>query len=154
MPEATLMVMGDKGPEPVTTGALFKGKRVVLFGVPGAFTPTCSNQHLPGFVRQAAAIKAKGVAAILCMAVNDAFVMDAWGKAQGVGTAVTMLADGNGALTQMLGVTVDARNYGMGERCKRFAMIVKDGVVEHVTVETNPGQAVESGADNILGLLG
>ena len=153
IPDATLMRMTEKGPQPITTKEIFDGKKVVLFAVPGAFTPTCSNQHLPGFVRQADAIKAKGVNTIACLAVNDAFVMGAWGKAQNVGDKILMLGDGNGEFTKKLGLELDASGFGMGLRAKRFAIIADRGVVKHLAVESNPGQAVESGAEAVLSRL-
>jgi peroxiredoxin len=153
IPDGTLMRMSDKGPQPITTKEIFDGKKVVLFAVPGAFTPTCSNQHLPGFVRHGDAIKAKGVNTIACLSVNDAFVMGAWGKAQNVGDKILMLADGNAEFTKKLGLELDASGFGMGVRAKRFAMIVDRGVVKHLAVEANPGQAVDSGAEAILGRL-
>ncbi len=151
LPDATLMRMGANGPEPVKTGDLFSGK-VVLFSVPGAFTPTCSAKHLPGFVEKAEEIKAKGADKIVCMAVNDAFVMDAWGKAQKVGGKVEMVADGNGDFTRALGLALDATGFGMGERGQRFALIAKDGVVEDLFVEEGGAYKVSS-AENVLSHL-
>lgn len=148
----SLMVMGEKGPEKISTDTLFKGKKVVLFAVPGAFTPGCSNTHLPGYVVNADAILDKGVDSIICMAVNDAFVMDAWGKAQNA-EHITMLADGNGDFTRALGLNMDATGGGMGERCKRMAMIVEDGKVTHLAVEPKGGVTVSS-AESILEQLG
>jgi len=153
IPDATLMQMTDKGPQPVSVGDLTAGKTVVLFGVPGAFTPTCSNQHLPGFLQKADAIKAKGVDVIGCVSVNDAFVMGAWGKAQGAEGRVEMLADGNGEFTKKLGLELDASGFGMGLRSRRYALIVKKGVVTFVGIDANPGEAVESGADSVLSKL-
>lgn len=149
IPEATLMRMAESGPAPVTTREIFEGKRVVLFAVPGAFTPTCSTKHLPGYVQQAAAIKGKGVDTLACMAVNDAFVMHHWGQSQGVGDAILMLADGNGELTKKLGLEMDASKYGMGARSRRFSMIVEDGVVKELNVES-PGEFKVSSADSTL----
>ncbi len=143
IPDVTLKIFGNNGPEDITTNTLFSGKKVVLFAVPGAFTPGCSNTHLPGYVVQADAIKAKGVDSIVCMSVNDAFVMHAWGKAQNAEELV-MLADGNGDLSEALGLTMDARDYGMGKRCQRFAMIVEDGVVSTLNVEPAGGVVVSS----------
>ena len=128
-PETTFTRMTENGPAPVTSGELLAGKKVVLFGVPGAFTPTCSAKHLPGYVAEWDAMKAKGVDLVACMAVNDAFVMDAWGKAHGAAGKVLMLADGNGDVTRMLGLEADFSKYGMGQRSRRFSMIVEDGVV-------------------------
>lgn len=148
----SLMVMGEKGPEKVTTDSLFKDKKVVLFAVPGAFTPGCSNTHLPGFIVNADAILAKDVDSIICMAVNDAFVMDAWGKAQNA-EHITMLADGNGEFTRAMGLTMDGSGFGMGERCQRMAMIIEDGKVSHLAVEPKGGVTVSS-AESILEQLG
>src|SRR5215471_2587136 len=130
-----LKEMGEKGPQDVSVGDLFKGKKVVLFAVPGAFTPTCSMKHLPGFVEKAAQIKAKGVDEIVCMAVNDAFVMGAWGDNQKAHGKVRMVADGNGELTKALGLELDASGFGMGHRSRRYAMIVKDGKLEELLLE-------------------
>lgn len=153
IPEATLMQLTDKGPAPVKTSELFGGKKVVVFALPGAFTPTCSNQHLPGFIEKAGDIKAKGVDAIACLSVNDAFVMGAWGKQQGAGDNVMMLGDGNGELTKKLGLDFDGSGFGMGTRSQRYSMLVEDGVVKQLNVEPNPGEAKVSGADTILGQL-
>ena len=147
-----LKEMGEKGPQDVSVGDLFKGKKVVLFAVPGAFTSTCSMKHLPGFVEKAAAIKAKGVDEIVCMAVNDAFVMGAWGDNQKAHGKVRMVADGNGEFSKALGLELDAKGFGMGMRSQRFALIVKDGKVEHVLVEPGPGLNVSS-AESVLGKL-
>lgn len=148
LPKATLFKMGAEGPEAVDTNSLFDGKTVVLFGVPGAFTPGCSQAHLPGYVVQADAIKEKGVDTIACMAVNDAFVMDAWGKAQNA-EALLMLSDGNAEFTKALGLEMDASKAGLGVRCQRFAMIVKDGVVSHLAIEPK-GAVTVSSAESIL----
>jgi peroxiredoxin len=129
------MTMSASGPAPLSTDEVFKGKKVVLFSVPGAFTPTCSNKHLPGYLEQYAEFKKKGVDTIACLAVNDAFVMDAWGKAKGAGDKILMLADGNGEFTKKLGLEMDASKYGMGTRGKRFSAIVEDGVVKELNVE-------------------
>src|SRR5579863_10434830 len=149
MPSGTLKTMTKDGPRDVTTDDLFKGKTVVLFSVPGAFTPTCDAKHLPGFVQLADQIRAKGVDTIACMAVNDVFVMNAWGKASGVGDKVMMLADGNGDYARALGLELDAKGYGMGVRGQRFAIIVRDGVASRVEVEA-PGQFKVSAAESIL----
>ena len=149
MPEGTFATMGTDGPDSIATADLFDGKTVVLFSVPGAFTPTCSAKHLPGFIDQAAAIKAKGVDTIACMAVNDVFVMDAWGKSQNAGADVTMLADGNGDYAAALGLGLDASGFGMGQRGQRFALVVKDGVATGVYVE-GPGEFKVSAADAVL----
>lgn len=149
IPSATLMQMGEAGPEPVSTDELFADKRVVLFSVPGAFTPTCSAKHLPGFVSQADEIKAKGADVIACIAVNDVFVMDAWGKAQGAGDKVLMLADGNGELSAALGLEMDASGFGMGTRGQRFSLIAEGGIVTFLNVEA-PGAFDVSSAEHLL----
>lgn len=151
IPASTLKTMGDKGPEDITTDTIFGGKTVVLFAVPGAFTPGCSMTHLPGYVANADRIKAKGVDTIACMAVNDAFVMDAWGKSQNA-EEILMLGDGNGEFTRALELELDGTGFGLGMRSQRFAMIVKDGVVSHLAVEEGPGIDVSS-AESILGQL-
>lgn len=153
LPEVTFMHMSDAGPAPITTEALFAGKTVALFALPGAFTPTCSNQHLPGYIQQAEALRGKGVDTIVCLSVNDAFVMDAWGKQQNANGKVMMLADGNGEFTSAIGMEMDGSGFGMGTRSLRYSMIVKDGVVDTLNVEGNPGEAVDSGADNMLSQL-
>jgi len=153
IPDATLFHMTTEGPKPITVSEIFDGKKIVLFALPGAFTPTCSNQHLPGFVRHADAILQKGVSTIACLSVNDAFVMGAWGKAQGTGDKILMLADGSCTFTKMLGLVLDVTARGMGERSQRYAMIVDDRVVRYLGFETSPGAAVESGAEKILSLL-
>ncbi|WIO73575.1 peroxiredoxin [Porticoccaceae bacterium LTM1] len=135
IPSATLKTMGAEGPANITTDEIFAGKKVVLFAVPGAFTPTCDVAHLPGFVVNAPDIKAKGVDTIACMSVNDVFVMNAWGKSQNA-EEILMLADGNAELTKAMGLELDASGFGMGTRCKRFAMIVNDGVVELLNIDT------------------
>src|ERR1700735_4782413 len=138
IPSMKLMVATADGPKEISTDEIFKGKKVVLFAVPGAFTPTCSAKHLPGFVQNAEAIKAKGVDTLPCPSVNDAFVMGAWGKAQGTEGKVMMLADGNGTFTKELGLEMDGSGFGLGSRSKRYAMVVQDGVVKALNVE-NPG---------------
>lgn len=138
--------------EEVSTTALFADRKVVLFSVPGAFTPTCSAQHLPGFVQNADAIKAKGVDEIVCIAVNDAFVMDAWAKNQNTGASVTLLADGNGEFTQALGLGMDGSGFGLGQRGRRFAMVVDGGTVTHLAVEEGGAFEVSS-AERILAAL-
>ena len=152
MPGGSFGVMTDSGPGAMSTDELFSGKKVVLVSVPGAFTPTCSMNHLPGFVEHADALLAKGVDTIACMAVNDVFVMDAWGKDRGVGDKVTMLADGNGEYARALGLEMDGTGFGMGMRGQRFALIVDDGVATHVGVEA-PGQFEVSKAEAILEAL-
>jgi len=151
--DTKLMEMGDAGPKPVTVGELTKGKTVVLFAVPGAFTPTCSMKHLPGFVDKAGDIRGKGVDEIICLSVNDAFVMGAWGKEHGAGGKVRMVADGNGDFTRAVGLEMDASGFGMGSRSKRYAMLVKDGKVTELLVEPAGGLNVSS-AESVLGKLG
>jgi peroxiredoxin len=153
LPDATFAVMGGEGPDQKTTADIFGGKKVVLFAVPGAFTPTCSKQHLPGFVTNADKIKAKGIDAIACTAVNDVFVMDAWGKSAGAGDKVVMLADGSADFAKKLGLEMDLSERGLGMRSKRYAMIVEDGVVKALEVEDAPGSAEKSGAEAIAKLL-
>jgi peroxiredoxin len=147
-----LKEMGDSGPKDVTTGELFKGRKVVLFAVPGAFTPTCSMKHLPGFVEQAGAIKAKGVDEIICLSVNDAFVMGAWGQNQKAQGKVRLVADGNAEFTKAMGLTMDGSGFGMGTRSQRYAMIVDDGKVKELMVEPGPGLSVSS-AESVAGKL-
>ncbi|NQX88587.1 MAG: peroxiredoxin [Halioglobus sp.] len=151
IPPCTLKMMGKEGPEDITTSAIFSGKKVLLFAVPGAFTPGCSMTHLPGYVVNADKIKAKGVDTIICMAVNDAFVMGAWGKEQNA-DELLMLADGNGEFTAALGLELDGSGFGMGTRSQRFAMIVNDGTVTHINVEEGPGIDVSS-AETMMALL-
>ena len=153
IPDATLMHMTDSGPAKITTQELFGGKKVALFAVPGAFTPTCSAQHLPGFVDNADAIKAKGVDTIVCLSVNDAFVMGAWGEDRNVGDKVLMVADGNGELTGKLGLDLDASGFGLGNRSQRYSMIVDNGVVTKLNVES-AGAFEASKAEVILDQLG
>jgi len=152
MPSGKLKTMTADGPRDITTDDLFKGKKVVLFSVPGAFTPTCDAKHLPGFLQNADQLKAKGVDTIACMAVNDVFVMNAWGKHSNVGEKVLMLADGNGDYAKALGLELDGRGFGMGTRGQRFAIIVDDGVATTVNVEA-PGQFKVSAAEHLLGQL-
>jgi peroxiredoxin len=152
MPSGKFKRMTKEGPRDLTTDELFKGKLVVLFSVPGAFTPTCDAKHLPGFVQLADQIHAKGVDTIACMAVNDVFVMNAWGKASSVGDKVMMLADGNGDYAKALGLELDAKGHGMGTRGQRFAVVVKDGTATLVNVE-QPGQFKVSAAEYVLGQL-
>ena len=152
IPVATLKQMSKDGPANLTTAELFGGKKVVLFSVPGAFTPTCNAKHLPGFVQNVAKLKAKGVQTVACLAVNDVFVMDAWGKAGGVGDKILMLADGNAEFTRALGLELDASGFGMGTRGKRFAMVVEDGIVKTLDVEA-PGEFRVSAAEYVLGRL-
>jgi len=152
MPEGKLKTMTESGPKDITTAELFSGKKVVLFSVPGAFTPTCDAKHLPGFLGQAEALKAKGVDTIACMAVNDVFVMNAWGKSSNVGGKVLMLADGNGDYARALGLELDGKGFGMGMRGQRFAIVVEDGIAKQVNVEA-PGQFKVSAAEFVLGQL-
>jgi peroxiredoxin len=151
LPDVKLIKVGESGPEPVQTANFFAGKKVALFSVPGAFTPTCSAKHLPGFAEKAAELKAKGIDAIACTAVNDAFVMGAWGKASG-SDDVAMLADGNGDFVKAIDLVMDGTAFGMGHRGQRFSMIVNDGVVEQLNVEA-PGAFEVSSADYMLGQL-
>ena len=148
LPEATLHTMRDGRPTAVTTSELFSGKKVVMFAVPGAFTPTWSEAHLPGYVVQADAIKAKGIDDIICVAVNDAFVMGAWGKA-GNADALTMVGDGNGDFTKAIGLEMDGSGFGLGTRSQRYAMVIEDGVVNTLAVEAG-GQLDVSSAESIL----
>jgi peroxiredoxin len=152
LPAGTLKTMTKDGPRDVQAEDLFKGKKVVLFSVPGAFTPTCDAKHLPGFVQLADQIKAKGVDTIACMAVNDVFVMAAWGKSSAVADKILMLADGNAAYAKALGLEMDASGYGMGTRGKRFALIVQDGVATSIDIE-EPGQFKVSAAEHVLSKL-
>ncbi len=152
IPGGTLGIMTESGPGAISTDELFKGKKVVLVSVPGAFTPTCSMNHLPGFVDHAGEIRNKGVDTIACMAVNDVFVMNAWGKDRQVGDKVLMLADGNGEYTRALGLEMDGSKFGLGMRGQRFALVVDDGVVQHAAVEA-PGQFEVSKAEAILEVL-
>jgi len=149
IPEGTLKLMGKDGPMNVSAEELLGKGRVALFSVPGAFTPTCSAKHLPGFVENAAALREKGVAKIVCLAVNDVFVMNAWGKSAGVGEAIVMAADGNGDYSRALGLELDARGFGMGMRGQRFALVIEDGVVKQVNVEA-PGEFKVSSAEHVL----
>ena len=152
VPSITFKHLGSDGMEDISTKDLFEGKKVVLFAVPGAFTPTCSAKHVPGFLEHAAEIKSKGVDKIVCLSVNDAFVMDAWGKDRGTGNNILMLADGNGDFTKAVGLTLDGSGFGMGLRSQRYSMLVKDGVVQQLNVEK--GGAFEvSDADTLLGQL-
>ncbi len=149
IPSATLNIMTADGPSAITTDDIFKGKTVALFGLPGAFTPTCSAQHLPGFVANADALKAKGVDSIVCLAVNDAFVMGAWGKDQNVGDKVTLVADGSAAFTKAAGLELDLTERGLGLRCQRFSMVVDDGVVKSLSIDA-AGTFEATSAEKIL----
>jgi peroxiredoxin len=149
LPEATFKTFTADGPAAMTTAEIFAGKTVALFAVPGAFTPTCSAKHLPGFKEHAAELKALGVDLIACVSVNDVFVMDAWGKSQDVGADVLMLADGNGDFTKAIGLVLDASGFGMGQRSQRYSMLVKDGVVDKLNVEEG-GEFRVSAADYMI----
>ncbi|MCC2602878.1 peroxiredoxin [Sphingopyxis yananensis] len=149
LPETTLVKMTQNGPEQVKSSEYFAGRKVALFSVPGAFTPTCSAKHLPGYVDKAAELKAKGIDEIACTAVNDAFVLGAWAKQGEATDSVTMLADGNGALVESMGLTMDGTAFGMGQRGQRFSMVVNDGVVEQLFVEA-PGEFRVSSAEHML----
>ncbi len=149
IPSATLNIMTADGPSAISTDDIFKGKTVALFGLPGAFTPTCSAQHLPGFVANADALKAKGVDSIVCLAVNDVFVMGAWGKDQNVGDKVTLVADGSAAFTKAAGLELDLVERGLGLRCQRFSMVVDDGVVKSLNIDP-AGTFEATSAEKIL----
>jgi glutaredoxin/glutathione-dependent peroxiredoxin len=150
LPNATFRVMTPDGPKPKSTDEVFKGKKIVLFAVPGAFTPTCHKNHMPGFVKNASAIKGKGVDAIMVTAVNDVFVMDAWKKASDAEGQIDFLSDGNAEFAKALGLDLDASGNGLGTRSKRYSMVVEDGVVKSLNLEEAPGKADISGADNLL----
>lgn len=152
VPEMTLVKATADGPAPITTAELFGGRTVALFSVPGAFTPTCSAKHLPGYVEQADSLKAKGVDEVVCVSVNDAFVMAAWGKSAHADGKVTMIADGNGDFSKALGLTFDGSAYGMGIRGQRFSMLVRDGKVAELNIEP-PGAFGVSSAEHLLGQL-
>jgi peroxiredoxin len=152
IPAVQLKTMAGDGMQNLSTDEIFKGKKVVLFALPGAFTPTCSAKHLPGFVQHAEKIKAKGIDTIACLSVNDAFVMDAWGKAQNTGEKILMLADGNGDFSKAVGLTMDGTGYGMGLRASRYAMLVDDGTVKVLNIEA-PGAFEVSSAESIMKAL-
>lgn len=152
IPSMKLMAAGQDGSREISTDEVFGGKRAVLFGVPGAFTPTCSNKHLPGFVQNADALRAKGVDQIACVAVNDVFVMGAWAKHEGVDQGILMLADGSGAFIKALGLELDLSARGMGVRSQRFVLVANDGVVERISVE-KPGEFDVSRAESVLAAL-
>lgn len=152
IPDVTVMKATPDGPQPVQTGEYFKGRKVALFSVPGAFTPTCSARHLPGYVEKESELKAKGVDEIACVSVNDAFVLQAWGAQAGAEGKVTMLADGNGEFAEATGLTMDASKFGMGKRGQRWSAIVEDGVVKELNVE-EPGAFSVSGADRLVAQL-
>ena len=152
LPEATLAVMTEDGPAQRSTDDIFKGKKVALFALPGAYTPTCSARHVPGFKEKAEDFRAKGVDTIACLSVNDAFVMGAWGKDQDVGQDIVMLADGNADFTKAVGLDFDGSKFGMGVRSQRYSMLVDDGVVKELNVE-QPGEFKVSTAEHLLGQL-
>ena len=152
LPSVTLMHMTEKGPAPITTDELFGKKKAVVFGLPGAFTPTCSARHLPGFVEHAGDFTKKGVDAIVCLSVNDAFVMNAWGKDQNAAGKVMMIADGNGDFTKKVGLEMDASKFGMGVRSQRYAAVIEDMIVKKIEVE-EAGAFKVSSADHVLGIL-
>ncbi len=149
IPSVSLNVMGADGPEAIGTDDIFKGKLVALFGRPGAFTPTCSKGHLPGFVKAADALKAKGVDAIVCLSVNDAFVMAAWGRDRNVGDKVELVADGSAIFTKAAGLEFDLTEKGLGLRCQRFSMVVDDGVVKNLNID-EPGKVEITSAEKLL----
>jgi peroxiredoxin len=150
LPETTFRVMTEGGPTPKTTDEIFKGRKVVLFAVPGAFTPTCHKNHLPSFLTHYDALKAKGVDAIAVTGVNDVFVMDAWAKATGGAGKIEFLSDGNGDFAKALGLALDGSGFGLGTRSQRYSMLVDDGVVRVLNVEDTPSKADISGAENLL----
>ena len=150
LPEATFRLITSDGPRPVTTREFFKGKKIVFFGLPGAFTPTCHKNHLPGFLANEAAFKAKGVDLIAMTSVNDPFVMSAWSKATDSDGRISFLADGNGDFAKAAGLEFDASAGGMGIRSKRYSMLVEDGIVKSLNIEDSPGKADISGAENLL----
>ncbi len=152
VPDVKVYTFGAKGPEATTSADVLGQGKVVLFGVPGAFTPTCSDHHLPGFVLRAEELRAKGADRVVCVSVNDPFVMGAWGKDQNVGSSVVMLADGNGELTEAMGLTMDGRGFGLGSRSQRYAAILDDGVVTWLAVEPGPGLSVSS-VEEVLAAL-
>jgi peroxiredoxin len=149
LPATTFVTMTDNGPEQVESADFFAGKKIALFSVPGAFTPTCSAKHLPGFIEKADALKAKGIDTIACTAVNDPFVMGAWSKSAGADGAVTMLADGNGSFAKAVGLEMDGSKFGLGTRGQRFSMVINDGVVEQLNIEA-PGEFRVSSAEHML----
>lgn len=153
MPEGAFAVMTADGPGKISTDELFKGKKVVIFSVPGAFTPACSAKHLPGYIQNAEALKGKGVDTIACLSVNDVFVMDAWSKDQGADSKVTLLADGNADYVKALGLSLDASGFGMGTRGERFAIVVEDGKVTQLHREAAPSEVKASAAENLLANL-
>jgi peroxiredoxin len=153
LPEATFVTMTEAGPAKRSVADVFEGKRVVLFAVPGAFSPTCHLKHMPGFVRQADAFKARGIDIIACVAVNDIHVLTAWGSASGADGKILFLADGNGAFTREIGMELDGTAFGMGRRSRRYAMLVEDRVVNAMHLEAQPGTADESSAEKLLAVV-
>jgi glutaredoxin/glutathione-dependent peroxiredoxin len=153
LPDATFFVPSAEGPKPVTTAEYFGGRRVVLFAVPGAFTPTCHANHLPGYVQHGDAIKAKGIDAIAVTGVNDVFVMKAWSEATGAAGKIDFLADGSGDFAKAIGLALDLTVRGLGMRSQRYSMVVKDGVVQALAIEESPGQAAVSGAEAMLSMV-
>jgi len=153
LPQGTFTIMGEDGPQSITTDTLFKDRTVVLFAVPGAFTPTCSEQHLPGFVALADALKAKGAAAIACTGVNDVFVLSAWAKSRQADDVILMLADGNGDFAKAVGLDVDLSAFGLGLRSQRYAMIVTDGVIKYLAIEDSPPEHNKATAEKVLAAL-
>jgi len=149
LPDATVMEMTEQGPNPLTTAELFGGKKTALFAVPGAYTPTCSAQHLPSYINNLEALKAKGIDQVVCLSVNDAFVMSAWGKDQNAHGKVRMIADGNGELTEKLGLGMDGSKFGLGQRSQRYSMVVNDGTVEQLNLEEGGAYKVSS-AEHML----
>jgi peroxiredoxin len=152
IPDVKVFTFGEKGPEATTSAEVLGHGKVVLFGVPGAFTPTCSDHHLPGFVMRAEEIRAKGVGTIVCVSVNDPFVMSAWGNDQGVGRSIVMLSDGNGEFTSAMGLAMDGSGIGLGSRSQRYAAIIEDGIVTWLGVEPGPGLKASS-AEEVLAAL-
>lgn len=150
LPEAKFTVMGEAGPKSVTSDELFSGKTVVLFAVPGAFTPTCSEHHLPGFLAHAEALKEKGVDAIACTAVNDVFVLTAWSKSRDAQDDITMLADGNAAFAKALGLDIDLTPFGLGVRSKRYAMVIENGLVKYLAIEDSPPEHSKATAEKVV----
>lgn len=153
LPDATFTTMTDQGPTPRTTKEAFGGKTVALFAVPGAFTPTCHNNHLPSYLTQADALRAKGVDEIACISINDVFVLDAWAKATTAKPDIQMLADGSGDFTKAAGMELDLTERGLGVRSKRYAMLVEDGTVKTLLIEDNPGEATQSNAESLLAAM-
>jgi peroxiredoxin len=153
LPDGKFTVMGANGPEPKTTSEVFSGKKVALFAVPGAYTPTCNNQHMPGFVSRVDELKAKGIDAIACTAVNDVFVLTNWAKDTGAAGKIEMLADGSGGFAKAIGLDIDLSDFGLGLRSKRYAMLVDDGVVKVLNVEDSPPVADKSSAETLCSMI-